>query len=192
MARFVCADPEKMQKTGGRRKTHPRWWQVEAQSILRAYRPHQHGVSRMILGLRQPSNDLVALGLWEPQRGVGDVRVVLQKALGVVLSVQGTNVAGELYRYRLERILHDTSHQKPAPSVLLVQSRIHARNIPSQRLATRFGFAYDHILSDERAFEATAGADFMQVWTQAWRSTPGTGWKSTTPPAEGVTLITFP
>jgi RimJ/RimL family protein N-acetyltransferase len=136
---FVCTDPEK--KTwDGRRRHHPREWELDVQSSVREHSPNVNNGEVFILGFEDDSS-VGAVSAWSRYAGEPG-RVLLQL---IAVSVQrrgcGRAWANEAMAKTLEQVTADA--READAERLLLEARIHRNNRASKRMCEAHGFIFD-------------------------------------------------
>lgn len=148
---FVCTEPAKATWNGSR-LVHPRDWELDVQSGIRALRPPLGPDTVLLLGKDQ-QRCLAAVVLFSDTEGKPS-EVVL-RALAVATHIRGAG--GAHAREALSVALRVMAERARAAGAreLFVFGRIHPRNGPSKRLCKGAGFEYLRMQDD-----------VLEIWTR--------------------------
>jgi hypothetical protein len=141
LQRFTCTTPSP-RSPRGRRLIHPRPWELEAQSLLRNV-SHSSGSEDLVLigrGVSEPADWEIRAVAWCEWHEVEVTPALFIKTCGVSLEFrrQSGEAAGELMEQIFEVARQRLAEQ--AEGQVVIHGNIHVRNVPSERLFSRFGF----------------------------------------------------
>lgn len=150
LTQFICTDPPKRKFTQGR-PHHPREWELEAQSGVRDIRFPLPANSTLIVGCGDKGIAVVCLYEYDASDGYPDVFI---NVLAVGYRAQGMGYGTATLGHVLGLIKARAANS--GASSCFVASRIHHKNVGSQKMSEKHGFE----------MATPADEDGLEYWTQ--------------------------
>lgn len=144
LQRFICTDPPS--KTwDGRKKVHPRPWELDVQSFVRIHKPRVESGDSMLLGLDE--HGIAAICAWSGYANRPG-RVLLQ---AIAVAMRHRRCGGACAKEALATCMGmiDQGARVAGASDLAIEARIHRSNAPSKALFARAGFTCAEMATEE-------------------------------------------